>query len=150
MLGRRTQVFFYTAEWVIPSLLTLLIVPRCHLWQVPVVITFHFQIEDLAFWLCGIDNKVFIQEFLRKKTSLFFFPSHKNNVCTRAFVTITTNCWSINSALCTLTCESLSTVVTNQKNRKPNLLVPNCGTSDKWLYWAALNSLLQDLMATRA
>lgn len=79
MLGEKNTSNFYILFCSAPSreissLLTLLVVPRCHLWEVSVVITFHFQIEDLAFWLRGIDNKVFIQEFLRNETPLFLIP----------------------------------------------------------------------------
>lgn len=38
-------------------LLTLLIVSRCHLRKISKIISFHFQVEHLTFWLCSIGNK---------------------------------------------------------------------------------------------
>lgn len=47
---------------------TLLLVSSSHLSQVAVVISFHFQIEDLALCSRGFGNEIIIQETLQQKT----------------------------------------------------------------------------------
>lgn len=47
------------------KLLTLFIVSRCHLRKISKVISFHFQVEHLTFWLCSIGNKIFVQQLLK-------------------------------------------------------------------------------------
>lgn len=47
------------------KLLTLLIISRSHLRKISKIISFHFQVEHLAFWLCSIGNKIFVQQLLK-------------------------------------------------------------------------------------